>query len=224
MEKRLIGRGILSGAVAGLLAFLFARLFAEHSIQQAIDYEDARDAAQSKLDAAAGVHSVTEHADVFSRAVQADVGLGVGMVLFGAGLGALYALVYAVCLGRTGGLRPRPLALAVAALGFVGLYLVPFVKYPANPPAIGHEETITARTNLYLAMVGISVVLLIAAVVLGQRLRPRIGTWSAGVVAGVGFVVIVGLVMWLLPSLGELAYNRAHFPGSDSETPQPLTD
>ena len=50
-----------------------------------------------------------------------------------------------------------------------GVYLVPFVKYPANPPSIGHPDTITDRSGLYLLMVVCSVIFLVTAVWLGQR-------------------------------------------------------
>lgn len=220
MEKRLVLRGVLAGALAGLLAFVFARLLAEPVIQQAVDYESARDAAQAALDHAGG----HDGGEIFSRAVQADVGLGVGLIGFGAAMGALFAIAYCVCLGRVGGLRPRSIALLVAAGGFVGLYLVPFAKYPANPPAIGHADTIRSRGALYLAMVGCSVVVLVGAVVLGRRLQARLGTWTASLVAGGTFVVVVGVVMWLLPSLGQLAFNRANYGDLATETPQPLLD
>ena len=67
------------------------------------------------------------------------------MVLFGMAMGALFAIAYAICLGRVGKLRPRSLALLVAGGGFLAFYLVPFVKYPANPPSIGHPDTIHDR-------------------------------------------------------------------------------
>ena len=224
MERKLVLRGVLAGALAGLLAFVFARIFAEPSIQKAIDYEHGRDAAQDALNKTAGISSPAEHADVFSRSVQANLGLGLGVVAFGAAMGALFGVVYTVCLGRVGRLRPRSIALAVAAGGFLAIYLVPFLKYPADPPAIGHADTIRDRGTLYLVMVGCSVVLLIAAVVLGQRLRDRLGNWSASLVAGGAFVVAVGLVMWLLPSFGELAFNRANYGHFATETPTPLRD
>ena len=44
------------------------------------------------------------------------------------------------------------------------MYLLPFVKYPADPSAIGHTFTIVTRGQLYLAMVGSSLVLLGLAV------------------------------------------------------------
>jgi hypothetical protein len=224
MEKKLILRGILAGAVAGLLAFLFARVFAEPQITKAIDYESGRNAAQAALDRAAGLPAGAADPDLFSRTVQADIGLGVGLIVFGMAMGALFAVVYTVCLGRTGGLRARSLALLVAGGGFLGLYLVPFLKYPANPPAIGHEDTIKSRTGLYLIMVVCSIAFLAGAVWLGKRLQTRFGTWNAALLAGAAFVVAIGIVMLVLPPLGHLAYNKENFGNQATETPLPLTD
>jgi uncharacterized membrane protein len=222
MESKLVPRGLLAGAIAGLVAYVFARIFAEPQIQKAIGYESARDTAQAALDRAAGLHPDLDHSEVFTRTVQADVGLGVGLIMFGAAMGLLVAVVYTVCLGRVGRLRPRPLALLVAGAGFVALYLVPFVKYPANPPSIGHAETVRERTALYVTMLVASVVCTVLAVVLGRRLAARFGNWTATLAAVAAFVVVVGVVMLVLPALGDLAYNRAHFPHSSTETPQPL--
>lgn len=224
MEKKLILRGILAGAVAGLLAFVFARIFAEPQIAKAIDYESGRDAAQSALDKAAGLPAEAADPDLFSRTIQANVGIGVGMVFFGMAMGALFAVAYTVCLGRTGGLRARSLALLVAGGGFLGMYLVPFLKYPANPPAIGHEETIKQRSALYLIMVVCSIAFLAGAVYLGKYLQKRYGNWNATLLAGAAFVVAIGIVMLLLPQLGHLSYNKANFGNQATETPLPLKD
>jgi hypothetical protein len=224
MEKKLILRGILAGAAAGLLAFLFARVFAEPQISKAIDYESGRDAAQAALDKAAGLPAAAADPDLFSRTVQADVGIGVGMIVFGMAMGALFAVAYAVCLGRVGGLRARSLALLVAGGGFLGMYLVPFLKYPANPPAIGHEETVRARGGLYLIMVLCSVAFLVGAVWFGKRLQARFGNWNAVLLAGAAFVVAIGVVMLILPALGHLAVNKEQFGNHATETPLPLTD
>jgi hypothetical protein len=219
MEKDLIGRGALCGAIAGLLTFLFGRVFAEPYIQKAIDYEAGRHAAEELLDHAAGEH---EHAELFSRTVQANIGMGVGMIAFGLGMGVLFALVYTVCLGRVGRLGPRPLALLVAAAGFVGLYLVPFLRYPANPPAVGEAETISERTSMYLLMVLCSVVFLALAVWLGQRLSARFGNWNASLLAAAAFVVAIGIVMAGLPSFGLPGNGQAG--ATATETPLPLVD
>ncbi|MCF3962301.1 CbtA family protein [Streptomyces fuscigenes] len=224
MEKRLILRGILAGAAGGLLAFLFARIFAEPLIGRAMDYESGRDAAQAALDKAAGLAPEAADPDLFSRTVQADVGIGVGMVFFGMAMGALFAVVYAICLGRVGGLGARNLAMLVALGGFLGFYLVPFVKYPANPPSIGHPDTIRDRGNLYLVMVACSILLLVLAVWLGKRLKERLGKWNATLLAALGYAVVIGVVMAVLPSLGELSANVREFGHHATETPLPLTD
>jgi hypothetical protein len=224
MAKQLVLRGLLAGALAGLLAFVFARIFAEPQIQAAIDYESGRDAAQAALDKAAGLPAEPAGPDIFSRTIQANLGIGVGMILFGIAMGALFAVVYAVCLGRVGNLRPRALALLVAVAGFVGVYLVPFIKYPANPPSIGHPDTITDRGGLYLLMVLCSVVFLVLAVWLGQRLQARWGNWNASLLAGAAFVIATGIVMAILPPLGHLAANVQQFGDHATETPLPLTN
>lgn len=215
---------MLAGGIAGLLAFVFARIFAEPKIQAAIDYESARDAAQDALAKAHGIAAAPPGPDIFSRTVQANAGIGVGIVGFGIAMGALFAVVYCVCLGRVGQLRLRSIAMLVAAGGFLGFYLVPFIKYPANPPSIGHEDTIRERGIVYLVMVGCSIIFLVGAVILGQRLRARFGNWNAALLAGGAFIVAIGVVMMVLPSLGELTYNRANYGPFGTETPQPLRD
>jgi hypothetical protein len=215
------------GALAGLVAFLFARMFAEPLIQQAIDYETARDEAKEALTAAAAgghQHAEAGGAEIFSRAFQGGIGIGLGMVLFGLAAGCFFAVAYCMAYGRTGRVRPRQLALLVALGGFVTLFLVPFLKYPANPPAVGNPDTIVDRTGLYGLMVVASVVFAIVAVWAGQRLQARFGTWNATLLGGLVFVVLVGVLMALLPSLGELAANADSSGSLLTETPQPLRD
>jgi Probable cobalt transporter subunit (CbtA) len=224
MERKLIEGGIIAGALGGLVAFIFARVFAEPQIQAAIDYEEGRDHAQEMLDRAAGL-TVGGHGDeIFTRAVQANVGLGVALIFFGMAMGALFAVVYAVSLGRTGMLRAKSLAFVLAGLGFAALYLVPFAKYPANPPAIGHEDTIKQRTWLYLLMVACSVIFMVLAVIVGKRLKPRLGTYNATIVAVIGFVVLVGIAMAILPPVGHLEINVQNYGRHSTETPLPLKD
>ena len=224
MEKRIIGRGVLLGALGGLLAFLFARILAEPIIERAIDYETGRDDAQMALDRAAG-HSMADMGDpeLFTRTQQANVGLGFGVIVFGMAMGALFAVVYYLALRRAGRIAPRNLALLVSGGMFLTLYAVPFLKYPANPPAIGHSETIKERTGLYVGMIVISLVVLFAAIWLGRTLAPRLGNWTATIAAAAAFVVVMGVVMALLPSLGHLSAN-AEYGDFATETPQPLTD
>jgi Probable cobalt transporter subunit (CbtA) len=223
MEKRFILRGFGVGALAGLLCFVFARIFVEPVIQRSIDYENGRDAMEDTLRKAAGLAPAAGGPEIFSRGVQRGIGIGTGLVLFGIAMGGLVAVACFLAFRRTHGrIRPRTLAALIAAAGFLGLYLIPFLKYPANPPAIGHPETIRQRTALYVAMVVISLVALGLSILVASRLAPRIGSWNAVLVATAGFVVLIAVAMAILPPVGHLHANTAEYGRYATETPQPL--
>jgi hypothetical protein len=137
-------------------------------------------------------------------------------------------VAYVVLHGRVT-IRARNLAWMLAAFGFFGVFLLPFVKYPANPPAIGHDFTIETRGHLYLTMVAGSLILLGLAVYLFSVLTRRFSTPIALALSVVGFLVVYGLLIGLLPSLGDLqanvdAANQFGFARAATETPQPITN
>jgi predicted cobalt transporter CbtA len=197
VEKRLIARGLLAGAIGAVLAFLFARVCAEPAIGRAIAFEDGRADAEN-------AHGVHEHgAELFTRGVQANAGLGFGVLIFGVAMGALFAVAFCVAVARARGIGARQLSLLLAAGAFVAVYLVPFVKYPPNPPAVGQADTIRVRTGWYLVMVLASVVLAIAALWLARRLEARLGAWNARLVAAGIYLLAVVVVGVLLPTIDE---------------------
>lgn len=223
LTRGLVLRGAGTGVLGGLVALVFARVFAEPLVQQGIDYEAGRSEAAMALAVAAGGAHDMEGPELFSRAVQANLGIAVGMVAFGLAVGCFFAVAYCLALGRVGRVSPRSLSLLVAGAGFLLLYLVPFLKYPANPPAVGNGATIAQRAGLYGVMVVASVVFGAAALWLGRRLAARLGSWTATLLAGLAFVVAIGVVMAALPSLGSLGAN-GEAGALLTETPQPLRD
>lgn len=199
MEKRLILRGLVAGAVGAVAAFVFARLVAEPVIGRAIDFEERR------ADAAPGVH---EHgAELFSRGVQGNAGLGFGVLVFGVAIGVLFAVLFCVAYGRVGSVAPQAFSMQLAAVAFTVLYLVPFLKYPANPPAVGQSGTIGSRTGWYLVLVAASGVLAIAAAWLARRLSARLGAWRAGLLGVGAYLVAVAVVALALPTVHETPPN-----------------
>ncbi|WP_336672076.1 CbtA family protein [Tsukamurella sp. USMM236] len=189
MEKHVIARGALAGANGGLLAFVFGRIMVEPIIGRAIDFEEARNAAEH----AAHPGMAMEEPELFTRAVQQNVGLGAGLILFGIAMGALFAVAYCVAAPKLAQWTPRAVALAVAGSLFAGIYALPYLKYPPNPPVVGDPETIRERTGAYLLMVAICLALVAAAWVIGLAVVPRLGAYGAALAGGA--VVIVGLVV-----------------------------
>lgn len=194
---------MLAGVVAGLLAFGFAQVFGEPEIDYAIGFEEqSAQAAQAQVHAAGAAQE--PEAEVVSRKVQAGVGLLTAVVVYGAGIGGLFAIVFAFAYGRIGRLGPRATAALLAAGGFFSIALVPFLKYPANPPAVGNPETLASRTALFLIMIAISIAALTLAAGLARRLAARFGSWNAAIVAGVAFVAIVAAAQFILPNFNEM--------------------
>lgn len=189
--RSLLIRGMVVGAVAGVVAFLFASAFGEGPVQAAIDFESA--------------HSTEPHEhDLISRALQSTAGLATATVVYSVAIGGIFALAFAVAYGRIGRFSARATAALVGLGGFVTTALVPFFKYPANPPATGNPDTLDQRTILYLLMIVIAVGAAIVAIQLGKALSGHIGTWNA-TLAGIGaYVVFIAAVQLLLPSVQDV--------------------
>ncbi|MFJ3788640.1 CbtA family protein [Kitasatospora sp. NPDC090091] len=187
----LLGRGMLAGLLAGLPTLAVAYLLGEGPIDSAIAYEDGHMAG----------HGMEE--ELVSRTLQSTAGLATGIVVTSIALGGIAALVFAFALGRIGRFGPRATALLLSGAAFTAVGLVPFLKYPANPPASSDPETLNSRTALFFLMIALSVLLAVAAVILGRRLAPALGNWNATVAAGVAFVLAVGVAYALLPSVSE---------------------
>ena len=195
MLRNLLLCGLVAGLCAGLVSTGFASLAGEPAIDRAIAYEDAH--APAHHDAAAAPVPV-------SRALQRTGGLLTALVVDGLALGGIFALVFAFTYGRVGRASPRATAYWLAGAAFLVLFLVPFVKYPANPPSVGDPATIGRRTTLYATMFAISVCAAIAAGRLRPVLRARFDGHAATGLALLAFVVVVTAAGLVLPSVNEV--------------------
>lgn len=197
--RNLLVRGMLAGLGAGLLALVVAYFLGEPGVDSAIGFEEAH--------APAHEHEV----ELVSRSLQSTAGLATGVLVYGIAFGGIAALAFCFALGRVGRFSARATALLLSGAALLAVYVVPFLKYPANPPSVGDPDTIGKRTSLYFLMMVLSVLLAIAATILGKRLAPRLGTWYATVVALAAFAVVIGLAYAFLPVINEVP---ADFPAT----------
>lgn len=187
MIGRLLVRGLAAGLIAGILAGLFGLAFGEPALERAM-----AGSGHGHGEAASG--HAHEEEDAFGRGAQ-KAGLIVGTALYGAAAGGVFGVVSAFLRGRSGlGGWSRSLALAAAI--FVGAVLVPFLKYPPNPP--GGAST-AGQTPAYLAMV----VLSLTAVFFSWRISRRMADSTAParhLMAGVFLLASFTALHVLLPA------------------------
>jgi predicted cobalt transporter CbtA len=199
--RSLLVRGMLVGLLAAVLALGFAELFGEPQVDRAISFETREEQARG----------LPPEPVLVSRDVQKSAGIATAIGLYSVAFGGFFALAFAVAYGRIGRFGPRGTAALVALGGFVVLVLVPFLKYPANPPAIGNPATIDRRTALYFGLLATSLLLALGALRLGRQLLPRLGAWNAALVAGAVYLGLIALVQLVLPVVDEVPYG---FPAS----------
>src|SRR5271165_4676771 len=111
---------------------------------------------------------------------------------------------FAFAQGRLCRLNPRTSATLLGAAGFVVLFLVPQIKYPANPPAVGSPDTIGIRTGFYFALIALSIAASVVALGIGRRLVARFGGWNAALTSVAIYVVTMAVVMLPLPTIDEV--------------------
>ena len=114
---------------------------------------------------------LAETAEPFTRHEQ-HVGFGPSVLSTAIAVGVLFGEVHAL-VRRKRDTQPWRSALGLAAGAFFAVYLVPFVRYPANPPGVGDPGTLTTRTNVYLASVVIGIVGVVAAALVARDTRAR---------------------------------------------------
>lgn len=201
MTGRLLLRGMLAGILAACIALVFATVFGEPAVDRAIAFEEAHAAALGEA----------PEPELVSRAVQSTFGLAAAAATYGAAYGGLFALVFAVSLGRVGRIGPRELAALLALGGFVAVVLVPGLKYPPNPPAVGDPETIGLRTALYFEMVAMSLGAMLLACVAALAMTRRFGAWTGWLGGFALFAALVAIVQAALPGIDEVPED---FPAS----------
>jgi predicted cobalt transporter CbtA len=194
-------RGVAAGLLAGLLAGLFAFVMGEPLLDQAIGVEESNhQEGQASAAHEDGGHASDGGGEVFSRSVQ-KVGLFFATGLSGAFVGGLFGLVFAYLRTRLTPESDWNRSLLLASMIFLGAALIPFLKYPANPPTVGDPATIGVRTAAYFAMVGLSLLAILIAWYASRLL------WERGVSApvrqiavGLGLVIVVTGLFVALPA------------------------
>lgn len=195
-------RALIVGLIAGVLAAFYLLVVAEPTVDEAIRLEEA---------AAGDSHDAAEE-PLFSRGEQVGGGM-LASIIYGALLSVIFGTVYASVRHHLPGASDFTRVVFLAAVAFATTALLPALKYPANPPAVGDPDTVNERTLQYVVLLAFGIAAAIALAKLSRRLRERFDDPTRMVLlTGVAIVVYGGAL--------------AAFPGSpdsiDSSVPARL--
>jgi predicted cobalt transporter CbtA len=181
---------LLAAVLAALCVSVFHTFVTEPVIDRAIAIEEQMSHAENGL--APGGH---HEAPIVSREVQ-KWGLFLGWFLYAVSWAGLFGALYFLAQNWLPGASPWQRGLAMAALAYWGIALLPFLKYPANPPGVGDPATIDDRQTLYLTLLGLSVIGGAVALALYRQFAPKLSgakSWLPALV----FLGIFSVVMYI---------------------------
>ena len=142
-----IAMTLLSGAIAGVILGLINQGIVEPFIDKAIGIETQKQVNAGKI---------IDFAQQSQYRIYQKEGEIVGATVLGTSLASLFGVVFAYSRSSLPASNNKKKALILAGLMFFVLFLVPALKYPANPPAVGNPATIYYRESLFIGFIAVS--------------------------------------------------------------------
>jgi predicted cobalt transporter CbtA len=138
---------LFSGAIAGALLGLINQSMVEPFIDKAIGIETQRQINAGKI------IDTTQQSQYRTWQKEGEI---VAATIIGISLASLFGVVFAYSRNSLPASNNKKKALILAGLMFFVLFLVPALKYPANPPAVGNPATIYYRESLFIGFIAVS--------------------------------------------------------------------
>ena len=188
---------LLSGVIAGVILAGVNYFVAEPFIDQAIGIE---------VDNSIASGEVVDFDELSTYRVWQKEGTFAAGAFLGLTYGAILGIVYVISRKYLPSSDDRKKALILAAIMCLSLYIVPFIKYPANPPAVGDPETIGLRDSLYTSYQLASGLIALGVSILMYKLRK------------------ISYIKYVIPIiyLGLVAFIYAVFPANPDEITAPM--
>jgi hypothetical protein len=142
---------LLSGFSAGIIHGLTNLVLVEPFLDSAIEIENQNMFASGE---AQDTPSFWIEYDAY-RTWQKGGQVLAGAIL-GTSIGALFGIVFAYSRNALPSGHSVKKTLTLASIMWATLFLIPFLKYPANPPTVGDPETIVLRSAIYLGFIALS--------------------------------------------------------------------
>ena len=114
--------------------------------------------------------------------------------ILGMSIGALFGIVFVYSRNSLPKGHTVKKTFVLAAIMWFTIFLIPFLKYPANPPTVGDADTVVLRQTLYLLFIAISGFSAVGFFVLYKKLQNK----KKGF-AFIGYAVFITAVFFIMP-------------------------
>ena len=180
---------LISGAFAGLIHGTVNFAIVEPYLDQAIGIENQNLFATGEEKDTSEFGVEYEGYRIWQKSGQILAG-----VILGTSIGALFGIVFALSRNSLPGNNDVKKALVLAGVMWFTMFVIPFLKYPANPPTVGDPETVVLRSILYLSFITISGFGAVGFYKLSQKFQSK-----RKLVAIIGYSIFISVVFFVMP-------------------------
>ena len=180
---------LVSGAIAGFVHGTINFALVEPYLDQAIGLENESLFASGDAEDTLEFWAEYESYRIWQKSGQVLAG-----VILGLAMGSLFGIVYALSRNSLPGKTDVTKSVILAGVMWLTIYIIPFLKYPANPPTVGDGETVMLRAILYvsfIALSGISVVIFYKLFRKLQNNKKYFGLF--------GYVIFITILFFVMP-------------------------
>lgn len=114
--------------------------------------------------------------------------------ILGMSIGALFGIVFAYSRNSLPAGHNVKKTMTLAAIMWFTLFIIPFLKYPANPPTVGDPDTVVLRGVLYLAFIALSGFGALGFYKIFKKLQSK-----KKILAFIGYAIYISAVFFLMP-------------------------
>jgi len=180
---------LVSGAFAGFIHGTVNFAIVEPYLDQAIGIENQNLFASGEEEDTPEFWAEYEGYRVWQKSGQIVAG-----VILGMSVGSLFGIVFALSRNSLPGNNVIKKAVILSGIMWFTLYIIPFLKYPANPPTVGDGETVVLRAILYISFIAISGLGAITFYKLSKKFQNK-----KKLVSLAGYAIFITAVFFVMP-------------------------
>ena len=177
--------GSLAGAIHGTVNFTIV----EPYLDQAIGIENQNLFASGEEEDNPQFWAEYESYRIWQKSGQVLAG-----IILGIAMGSLFGIVFALSRNSLPGKNDVTKSLILAGLMWLTIYIIPFLKYPANPPTVGDGETVMLRAILYVSFIALSGIGVVIFYKLSQKLQNNKKYFGL-----FGYVIFIIILFFVMP-------------------------